>query len=198
MGTRAEKKIQLRNKIIEGAKAVFSKQDFEDTTMEQIAIEAGVGLGTAYNYFKSKEELYILSMAETMVASDFDSIQVDGETTNVADIISDALIKQLLKMNYVNKKIWKTVMPFVINGLKSDSKFINEVFKADLQFMDRIKELLEECIEKELLPKTFPVDLAVDMIFGHILYTLMSYLYFEDSTFDEVCVKVREGIGLLV
>lgn len=197
MGTRAEKKQMLRNKIIEAAKVVFQEQGYENTTIEQIAKQAEVGLGTAYNYFKSKEELYILSMAEKVAESEMEVDINEINSEDVASYVADVIIKQLKKMNYVNKKVWKTAIPFIFNGLKQDTSFFKEIVKADFQFMDRIRDLLNDLISKSLLPMDFKVDLVVDLIFSNVLYQLMLYMYQDDITFEAAIENIRSGIRYL-
>ncbi|QRN86791.1 TetR/AcrR family transcriptional regulator [Clostridia bacterium] len=51
-------RIETRKKILEGAFECFSTSDFHDVKMIEIARQAGVGKGTVYEYFESKEELY--------------------------------------------------------------------------------------------------------------------------------------------
>lgn len=63
-GLRAVKKERTRNHLIETAIALFSKQGIENTTVDQIAVEAGVGKGTVYNYFATKEDLIVAFMAD--------------------------------------------------------------------------------------------------------------------------------------
>jgi AcrR family transcriptional regulator len=46
-------------KIEEAALRVFTRQGFHGTTVRDIAQEAGVSLGNIYNYYKTKEELYV-------------------------------------------------------------------------------------------------------------------------------------------
>lgn len=48
---------ESRMKIVEAALALFREKGYEDTTMRAVAERAGVALGSAYYYFKSKEEL---------------------------------------------------------------------------------------------------------------------------------------------
>jgi len=43
---------------MEGARRLFLGQGFDATSMNSIALEAGVSKGTLYVYFKSKEELF--------------------------------------------------------------------------------------------------------------------------------------------
>jgi len=52
-------KEEKRNKILESAIRVFAKFGLPNTRMIQIAEAAGIGKGTIYEYFKSKEELAV-------------------------------------------------------------------------------------------------------------------------------------------
>ncbi len=46
-----------REAILEAAVAVFAREGFADTTMSAIADEAGVSVGTLYNYFESRDSV---------------------------------------------------------------------------------------------------------------------------------------------
>jgi AcrR family transcriptional regulator len=48
-----------RNAILSGARAVFGERPFEEVLVDDVARRAGVGKGTLYRYFSSKEDLYI-------------------------------------------------------------------------------------------------------------------------------------------
>ncbi|MBN1217082.1 MAG: TetR/AcrR family transcriptional regulator [Candidatus Lokiarchaeota archaeon] len=56
---REKEREQKRLKIIAVAEKLFFSQSFDNTTMEQIAYESEFSKGTLYNYFRSKDELYI-------------------------------------------------------------------------------------------------------------------------------------------
>jgi len=47
-----------RQKILEAAMRVFAKQGISKTKMIHVAEEAGIGKGTIYEYFRSKEEIF--------------------------------------------------------------------------------------------------------------------------------------------
>src|SRR5215475_5098081 len=47
-----------RDAILRGAKAVFLKQGFESTSMDVVALRAGVSKMTVYRHFGSKEALF--------------------------------------------------------------------------------------------------------------------------------------------
>ncbi len=52
------RKLSKREAIIEAAIQVFSRKGYHNTRIEEIAIQAGAGKGTIYEYFSSKLELF--------------------------------------------------------------------------------------------------------------------------------------------
>ena len=49
---------QKRKDILISARALFREKGFHHTKIEEIALNAGVGKGTIYEYFKSKQEIF--------------------------------------------------------------------------------------------------------------------------------------------
>ncbi len=52
--------------ILEAARFVFARQGYRDTIVDDIAERAGVGKGTLYLYFRSKEEIYLAVVVSDM------------------------------------------------------------------------------------------------------------------------------------
>ena len=48
---------ETRERIVDAALQLFREKGFDETTMRDIAAEAGVATGAAYYYFRAKEEL---------------------------------------------------------------------------------------------------------------------------------------------
>ncbi len=57
-----------RDRIVDVALDLFRRQGFEQTTMREIAAQAGVSLGSAYYYFESKEDLVMAFYERAMEA----------------------------------------------------------------------------------------------------------------------------------
>ena len=53
-----------RGVILNSARAVFAQQGYARTVVEDIAAHAGIGKGTLYLYFRSKEEIYLAALLE--------------------------------------------------------------------------------------------------------------------------------------
>lgn len=56
----------IREEILRAAEAIFTRRDFHEVLMEEVAQESGVGKGTLYRYFPSKRDLYLAVMFEGM------------------------------------------------------------------------------------------------------------------------------------
>jgi AcrR family transcriptional regulator len=56
---------ETRNRILDAALRLFRERGFEQTTMREVASEAGVATGAAYYYYRSKEELVMAFYVRT-------------------------------------------------------------------------------------------------------------------------------------
>ena len=55
--TRQARAVETRKKIIQAAKVLIAAKGFADTSIEDIAKQAGVSTGSFYTYFKKKEDV---------------------------------------------------------------------------------------------------------------------------------------------
>jgi AcrR family transcriptional regulator len=56
---RSDLKSRREREILEAAAAVFAERGFRGTRMADVAARAGIGKGTVYEYFRSKEALFV-------------------------------------------------------------------------------------------------------------------------------------------
>jgi AcrR family transcriptional regulator len=93
--TKTPKGEETRHRVLSTALAMFRARGFEQTTMREIAGEAGLSLGAAYHYFASKEAI---------VLGYYDSVQAEhdrrvramvGETRALRDRMAGAMHAKL-------------------------------------------------------------------------------------------------------
>ncbi|MEI6534461.1 MAG: TetR/AcrR family transcriptional regulator [Verrucomicrobiaceae bacterium] len=65
MSLRAVKKIRARRTILDAAHDLFVIKDYTQTTMEAVAVQAEVAVGTLYNYFPTKGDLLLALIADS-------------------------------------------------------------------------------------------------------------------------------------
>src|SRR4051794_33476235 len=71
-----------RCSILDAARAVFARKGFADTVVDDIAVQAGIGKGTIYLYFPSKEQIYLAALLE-------DARQMDSDSRSAMDSASN-------------------------------------------------------------------------------------------------------------
>jgi AcrR family transcriptional regulator len=72
--------------IFNSARKLFSLKGFKDTNVSEIAKNAGIGVGTFYNYFPSKEELFLKVFIEEnmdLKRSMFQRVKPDDDLVTV-------------------------------------------------------------------------------------------------------------------
>jgi AcrR family transcriptional regulator len=117
---------QSRETIMEAALELFAHYGFHNTSISQIAKEAGISKGLLYNYFDSKEDLL-----KRIV---FEAIAV-GEDIMEAEVISQQnpkvqlrnIIESSFTMVQVNLHYWKliTALSFQTEVLEGFEEIIN-------------------------------------------------------------------------
>ena len=73
--------------ILVSARNLFSLKGFKDTNVSEIAKNAGIGVGTFYNYFSSKEELFLRVFNEENMKlkyAMFEQIKPDDDLVTVS------------------------------------------------------------------------------------------------------------------
>ena len=89
-----------RKLIIQAAASVFAHKGFTGTLMAQVAVAAGIGKGTIYEYFQSKEDLFfgvfehIMTEASTQVMAT--AHEENGSVAQRLQSLSNTLIQAWL------------------------------------------------------------------------------------------------------
>ena len=92
---RARNKLEKLRRIKEAAQSLFIAKGFDDTTMREIAVRAGVGLGTIFLYAKDKRDLLFLTINEPLQHL---TQQAEGAVDPEAPLIDNLLA--IAKLHY--------------------------------------------------------------------------------------------------
>lgn len=66
LSTRQQRSIETKKKLLKSGHKVFLEHGFQKTTISQIIKDAETGYGTAYVYFKNKDDILIVLMEDVM------------------------------------------------------------------------------------------------------------------------------------
>jgi AcrR family transcriptional regulator len=106
------RKEEKRGLIIEAAAKVFARRGFASTLMAEIAIEAGIGKGTLYEYFDSKEDLFFAVFEWFVKATEAEAkvsiSALGGSASERLGALSDSLMSSWAQM----EDMYSLVMEF--------------------------------------------------------------------------------------
>lgn len=85
-----------RQEILSAARKVFAAKGFTNATLDEIAAESEFAKGTLYNYFKSKEELFLSiigSMLDDLTTTTQDAVETGGTSRAILRRVATRIIE---------------------------------------------------------------------------------------------------------
>jgi len=107
MVRRQERKEQIteyrQKQILDAALSVFSKKGYGEATIPEIAREAGVAVGTIYNYYESKHDL-LVSLINTFIVTEplRELLKKSGKTKVDEKSLISSIIENRLSFGFEN------------------------------------------------------------------------------------------------
>ncbi|NWF07223.1 TetR/AcrR family transcriptional regulator [Pseudomonas salomonii] len=195
-GLRERQKAERRQAISKAAVELFERQGFQNTTIEQIAGQAGVSPPTVFKYFGNKQEiiLEILHHADQRAISDTRSLihQIDDPVEALCHL------ERLLTgyaLEVMHPSLWRELLPLILfggsNGLPEGYRAMNDALRAE------ISELLRELQQAGKLRPQLDVELAAFLLNDYSHLQLFRLVNQEHPDIDAHSMQVRRITELL-
>src|ERR1700752_1441588 len=108
-----ERRIERREQILEGARRCFAENGYEGATVVKLEDEIGLSRGAIFNYFPSKEELFIeLAVRDTARMSE---IWISGGL--------EAVVREVVELD----PAWLSVYLELFRRVRTDTVFRNRI-----------------------------------------------------------------------
>ncbi|MEI3611466.1 TetR/AcrR family transcriptional regulator [Pseudogracilibacillus sp. SO30301A] len=160
--------MDIKTNIFICGKDLFSTKGFKKTNVKEIAEMAGIGVGTFYNYYKSKEQLFIEIYAQENEKLKNQLIESLDLTLEPVTLISQLLIENyeaihanpILK-EWHNQDFYKELEQHYKDG---NNRTIDSVrsFYLDLLKDWKAQGKIRDDIDEELLPAFFDSITCID------------------------------------
>ena len=173
-------------KIIEAARKVFTQKGYAATRTRDIAEEAGINLALLNYYFRSKEKLFQLVMAEKMQQL-FSVILL---TVNNEELTLDRKI-EILAENYINLLIENPDLPiFILSELRVNPEGFKDKIQAQkiLQNSSLVRQI------REKRPNVEPVHFIVSLLGMTIFPFIARPILFSDTSKFNTLMEERKKL----
>ena len=167
-------KEKKRKEIMEAAIAVFSRTGYHRTKIKDIADEAGLGKGTVYEYFDSKEDLF-LKMAEHLFGQYLENQEAMLRT--IAD--PEKQIRTLISSSIEQAAMWTGMIYLYIDmWAEMDRKGEEDELRRIMAgLLDNTAGMLSNYIRKGQAQGAFK-DFDAHLV-AHILLAVLDGLMFQ-------------------
>ncbi len=181
---------QKRLAILEAAKEIFVEQGFLATSMDAVAMKAGVSKRTVYNHFPSKEELFssiilqLLSYTQEIMQQAFDPNRPVRD-----QLIEIAELKTQLFTNEDTLPITRLILSETIRDPEKMLNVLSKIEESEAVFF----EFLEQATHKGALKITNPQRAATQffsLIKGELFWPMI--IKGQGLPDDETCQQVIE------
>ena len=167
-----------RPAIIEAAVQVFSEKGYHNARIEEVAVAAGIGKGTVYEYFDSKLHLFQAVM-ENSVELYYDSIiPVEGTTLSFEERLR-RLIESHVRFCQANRELTRIVF---WDTEIMDSELKDWFLSLRKEKEDQLTEVIRQSIHKGELRQFDPYLMTV--MLGGIITSLWGPITLDNWSID--------------
>ena len=125
-----EKRNARREQILAGARRCFAEHGYEGATVARLEAEVGLSRGAIFNYFSSKEDLFVELAVQ-------DSARMSELWVNEG---LEAIVREVLELD----PAWLTVYFELIRRVRTDLAFRRRVEERQKEFMPVNRARIEE------------------------------------------------------
>jgi len=116
--------VETRNKLMNAAFSMYGRKGYYQTTVDEIAAEAGVSTGIAYRYFKNKKDLLLCTL--NYLAENIQSLS-DTESLAPTDLSDpDALSDIIGQFEHLHRKYY--AFHEELEGLRHTDKDVKKLY----------------------------------------------------------------------
>jgi AcrR family transcriptional regulator len=126
----AERKTERREQILAGARRCFAQHGYEGATVVRLEEEIGLSRGAIFNYFGSKEDLFVELAVQ-------DSARMSDVWVNEG---LEAVVREVLELD----PAWLTVYLELIRRVRTDTSFRRRIEERQEAFMPVNRARIEQ------------------------------------------------------
>lgn len=166
--------------IMKAALKIFSEKGFYDAKIVDIAKEAGIGKGTVYEYFRSKEELYkkIIKYSINEYKNNLENIIKENES------IENTLISICRFHGYFIEENKNMALALMSNTINLSTDMILWIAQKKLEISKLIQELLEKA--ENGFRNDMDVEAATYTFIGALNQYYTKKIYFDNIRYKDI------------
>ncbi len=165
-----------REEILAAASCEFAQRDYDQVLMDDVASRAGVGKGTLYRYFPTKEELLLASVVRGAEATHLEFLRMFDADSRLEDLIEHAVARMLAY--FADKGEFLALMQRFEHRLPAEDR------EAWLRQRTEVTSAIAHTLQRERLngrPLAAEPVIAAELLLGMVRSALLLLVNHQDA-----------------
>lgn len=199
MDKRKRKREKLKSAILETATGLFFEKGFDRVTMREIAEKAGVGAGTAYNYFGSKADLFLSVLSREFGPEEALS-RDDGKPREREPLqeVRAFIDRRIAFFKTFDKALMQDLFGLASEGGRPHSCLLKRFIEGDEAFRNQLASRLEALAERGCFRRGFDPEAASRILHGVLSQYGTEYAFDKTMSFAAYRDFVMEAVDFVL
>lgn len=178
-------KEKRQEEIIYAAMNVFSKSGFENSKMEDIALEAGIGKATIYGYFSSKRELF-----EEMISYNMSEYKKELSKIIVEQNSFPEKLESLFRYHarFIDQNL--DIFQLMNSGRILSDSMKKQLIKEQKVFLELIEKMVKTGAVRGEIRKNINEEAAALCILGSINHFASKKIFIDKMDVDNIDSRI--------
>jgi AcrR family transcriptional regulator len=196
-GVRQKKRARTEAAILRAAASLITRNGFENTSMEDIAGRAEVGVGTVYNYFGSKNALLLALMQR-----DTEDLLKEGEAVLARPPRKpETALTELFWIyahGFLGRYDRKLLREVFAAAFHQPEELGQELTRMDFQLMAQAGRLIAWFQREGVLKKSLSIEQASLVLYGALAVAVIMCVQYEEMPLEMVRGQLASSIELIL
>ena len=189
MSLRDRKKKRIMQQINSVARELFLSKGYLGTTLDEIAGRCEIGVGTLYNYYESKADIFLSIMS--------DELSEPGDDTGIDHDEDDTVIDRVLRhiwdlakpLQLNSKDLWRELIAVAMGSQMNN--LLPRLLQLDMQCIRKLEGLLDNEKRRKALPAELCSHVAANVIYSVFMTQFMLYVFDKDMSFEAMKLNIE-------
>jgi len=197
-GFRETKKKSRQGRIYKAAIELLSEKGYSNTHMRDISERAQLAVGTLYNYYSSKSDLYMEVMEEKWfeISSSHARRIVHLVCTekDLFTVLKGIIFPVFDDMFEIGMQDWGELFM----AMFSSKNYMDRGARMDLEAIEQFGALLGKLQKRGLIQKSVDPMAAAASVYSVIAFNVLAFLFIEGMSKEYLYLSIEQQLRLLI
>jgi len=188
---------KIRDRIIVVAKDKFQTIGYDETSTKNIAKEVGIAEGTLFNYFESKNDLFLEIFSDEFITVS----EVDEHDLMMTDNVTEMLVGHIEKAVRVMMKLPRVILGELayasIKMAKKNPKRFRRFIDLDFHYIKQLELFLDKLVDNRIILEVDTKELS-ELLYSVFMFEFIMYAYDHNLEKEDMMKNAKTKIEILM